>query len=61
MRSIALTPELTKFKMMVFFENVFFSKITFDIRKVRKLILHYRVSLVKARRNMYSMILKGEF
>ena len=46
-------------RLMIFFENVFFLN-NFCYRKGRKLILHHRVSLVKARRNMYSMILKGE-
>ena len=37
-----------------------FSKITFDIGKVERWFLHYRVSLVKARGNIYSVTLKGQ-
>ena len=45
--------------MMVFFENGF-SKTTFDMTKVGSLFYTIAVSLVKARRNIYSMTLKGQ-
>ena len=43
------TPEVIKFKTMIFFENVF-STITFDLGKIRRRCLHHHVSRLLLRR-----------